>query len=500
MSKRITVTDFGNGIADNKYSRTVGQCSFSKNFDLTMMRNVLFPLPGVATDSTGQTNIAIIKPGSDNQMWGLGEDGSGNGKMYSKADAASNWASSTAGLTAPAAASSTFLVEHRSKWYFARSAAGVIYSVNLDGTGASAATARTIASATFLAAHRHSKNDKIYFAYTTSSGAFIASYDGSSWADTALSSLPTNFTPTALWEYDTMLAIVGYVANESFLYLWDCDETRVTITASEPLGACRARVMNSIDGYLIIVSDYPANTSSSEVSKSVIFHAYGGGKPQIIKQITSYNVADSSAAVTINPKVNFVDAGKFFFSFDLTGNKTIHGLSSLSRNKNNGLWVYTVEQGATNDNSETSVLAAARIAGYTYFVHTSVGTITRTINSSVLDSLFAQTCIYETLVNPEMPDGDWMQKKQLLSFEIFTEPLYSAAQVVVKYRVDSTSAFSTTIMTKTATSPDTRLTHYKAVTASGDRFVSGTNIEFRIESTKGARIVGYAYEYDILKI
>jgi hypothetical protein len=93
-----------------------------------------------------------------------------------------------------------------------------------------------------------------------------------------------------------------------------------------------------------------------------------------------------------------------------------------------------------------------------------------------------------------MNPDDFDLLKELGAVAAYVVPLTSTGQVVMQYRVDGGAW--TDIFTKTSTSPDSTLTMCEAVVdASGTAFKEGTYYEFRLTSTGGAQIAGYAYRY-----
>ncbi len=280
-----------------------------------------------------------------------------------------------------------------------------------------------------------------------------------------------------------------------------------TIAKTIPWGSGALKVLNNLNGILIGVSALAAEVSDAaqDQDKILIKVWDGGSEPVVIKEITATRLTSTGPSVAINQKVNFIQNNRLYFSINVVNghaNKNYYGLWSVGKNKF-GRWTVTLERQATNDGSETGVLAAAMYGDFLTCVHTSAGTITNTVNGDTLSNIYTATSVHESTINPEMPDVDRPRKKRLKSIFATYLPLPTDGQVVLKYRVDVLpSATGTTLGNGWTTifteATDAQVKTKMVLDAAGSEFTEGYNYEFRLESTGGAIIVDYGYEYDVI--
>lgn len=500
--KTVPVNRFDNGVGDSKYDKETASFAMSKHFDTSTLPHVLTPYRGMASDITGQAQIGNLLIGSNGYVYGLGNSG-GSGKIYKKDILVSNtWVQMNPGSLGGSPSYDCF-GEYKARIY-AGSGGTTIYSYDINEIGGS--NSHALAYTNICAPFVHPSDDYQYFGYDNK----IASNNNGSWTDVALT-LPSNLTITALASWGNYLAIavtptvgltasIGGGAAESYVILWD---RSATTTNLEPInwGTGVLRVLKNYNGALIGVSDTGGSSSNVQDRDSVLVKYYSGGQPQLIKELVTEKQTTTFPDAAINPRVSFVYRNRFYFSANIVGGSTSpshYGLWSLGKGKQSNRYGVVIERIATNDNSETGVIAAIITGDVAVMVHSAVGTITSSINTSIIATAYQATSVYESLVNPEMEGIDYYRNKQLVSVTGHFRPLTSSGQVVMKYRVDSDGDW-TTIFTKTSTSPDADTTSIEALRdASGGSFTSGRQYEFRLESTGGAEIVGFTYKYDIL--
>lgn len=498
--RTITVNNFSEGIQPSRFSHTIGGFAISKHFDTTSYPNRLMPYRGMTADTTGQTNVGNLIILRDGSIVGIGTDGSGNGKLYRKASMTDGWAAISNG-TGGGSVEYNFCVEYKvsaARRIFFATGGNKIYIA--DPSGASSINDHDLSYANIAQGVVHPNDDILYIPYDNK----IASYnDGTTtWTDVALT-LPNFFRITCIVPYGNYLAIFCAtslsgtdVPNKSMCFLWNRDDTLVEVSEAIDWGTGVVRVANYVDGILMALTDLSGASATILDRDMVQIKGYGGGAPYVIDELSTDKQTTTAPDAVINGRVNFIYRGKWYFSLNLQGGSTspsYYGLFSLSKSKVTGRYVTNLERVATNDNSETGVLAAVIQGDYALMVHTAVGTVTRSISSSTIATAFAATSVLESLVNPQMPNKDYSLLKKLRSFSIYTSPLTSAGQIVVKYRVDGGSWV--TIFTKTSTLPDTDVAAYTQRRTASGQFTDGRNFEFRIESTGGAEIIGYAYQY-----
>lgn len=509
--KTIVVKNFGNGIADDIYEGNAGEFSIAKHFDILTYPYRLQPLRGMTAD-TANTGIGNMIAASDGKMYGVGVDGSNAGKaaMWQRSTygATDDWAQLGSGNGINVLAIPTMIVEFPSE----SNGRNIIYASTgeltairtSDGNQANKALSFTNIGQGFL----HPQDKGLYIPYDNLIA--VLPYN------TAIASISTGvFTLSSIYQIPCLTNYGNYLAipcfnpnvpsiNGSVLFLWDRDTSNPLPNESVPWNG-QLKVLNNINGTLVgvSVSNATDSTTSSD-SNSILIQGYEGGSPFLIKEIIAHHFINTgSPTVTINSNVNFVYKNRLYFSVNIVPNdslsNTYYGLWSVGKNKS-GHWTVNMERIATNNNSETGILACAIKGDFASMCHTAIGTLTKTINGATSSTTYAATSIYESLVNPDMDESDKLFEKKLQAVSCHFLPLVTGQQIVMKYRVDSVSSSDwITIFTKTSTSPNTKLTAYETPKPVSGQFRDGRNYEFQIISTGGAVVTGFGYKFEINK-
>jgi len=524
----INIHNFGNGMADDYVKAGVGEFSVSKHFDILTYPNRLQPVRGMAADTanTGIGNIIISQ--SNGLMYGVGKNadapGTGGKLWYRTGYGGSDgWSAlSTNQLSGAVIRSDDYalLVEYPdangTRKIFWASTNLIVFS---DPAGGSSAENGALTFTTISQGFVHPKDKALYFGYQTGSATYIAKYDGSlgapfsssgvlnvsAWNKTALT-LPSQYRVYSVTNFGNWLAIAvtstasGSGVTTSGVYLWDRDTSLVTLSEFIPWGG-QLKVLNNLGGPLVGISSQSAATNGSvqDADSLQISVWNGGAEPESIKEIIAqHNITSSFPSCVVNPNVNFVYNRRLYFSANVIpndGTTALYGLWSFGKNKN-GNYATTIERMATNDGSETGVLAAAIAGDFVSMAHTAVGTLTYTINGATSVASYAATSVFESSINPEMSEIDRLKKKQLATVVALYPPLVSGQSVALKYRVDSLKSGSWTTIATDSTVGSTRLEMTSL--SDGTSFTAGTNYEFRLDDVGGVPILTWAYKYNPL--
>lgn len=549
MCARVVVERFGEGMSDDRFEYGTGNFSASKYFDIFTYPRRLVPTRTTTTDNAVSTGIGNLLVGSDGIIYGLGNDGTNNQQLYKKADNATNWAALSNGKTGSSAVNGDLFIEYadtgaeaNKRSIFCNGNAGI---GALDKSNGGGVRTHSLTYTSLSQGLVHPKNDRLYIPYTTSTGTFIARYDGSlglpdnagAWADTALTAIPTALVVTSVSFYGNYLAIAcaprgafalnatGKVLSnsssagqfKSIVYLWDMDESLNTISETIDWGTGILQVLNNLNGRLVGISNVGGGTAgiSNIIDRnSIEIKTWAGGVAQLVKEISTERQTTTVPSVNVNPNVNFIYRDRLYFSIDIVGGSTSpsrYGLWAFGLSKTSGRYAVTIERGATTDDSETSVLAAAATGDYFSMVYTTAGTMGFSVNNSNLTSPFNATSYYESCVNPGMlllrnTRHDFALRKQLTAVAVSFLPLIAGQTVIAKYRVDSSSGATgtlgagwTTIRTYTSANAGKNvdsLTYFETTRdAANNSFSAGSYFEFRLETTGGAVITEYSYKY-----
>lgn len=518
----IFINRFNNGMASDIYNARIGQASVVRHFDILTYPNRLFPLRGMTAESVTNSKIGnIIISSINGLLYGVGEDQLNpgtSGKLWQRSGygALDVWQSvPTNNQLGGSVYNAAFLVDWRnagqSRTLYWACTNSLIAS---DPTGASGTSIQALTFSTIGQGFVHPSDQILYFPYQTTTncliGALVTNAAAFGGLNATALTLPKQYRVYNLCSYGNYLAIPGSTTtgasvSASRVFFWNRDTTQ-SWDYDISWGNSDLRVLNNLNGTLIGISTSSTTngfSGTSQDSTSILIKGYNGGDPFLIREIQATHLVSNSSQpiVTINPNVNFIYKNRMYFSVTIDPQDGISnvykGLWSIGQN-DQGLWTVSIERMATNDNSETGVLAAAIVGDFVSMVHTAEGTLTYTTNGITSASTYGATSTYESVVNPEMPGEDVIQDKNLVAVACHTLPLTTGAQVVMKVRVDSNNlADWKTLFTKTATTPDTKATVYETQITTAMNVPDGRNIEFRIESTGGAQITGFSYKYSV---
>src|SRR3990167_3503304 len=367
-----------------------------------------------------------------------------------------------------------------------------------------------ISSNTFTTAHQavtytqifqglvHSKDDILYVPYYNGTASYIASYNDSSWNLTALT-LPTSMIPVCISEYGNYLAIACKQKNiqsgPSVVYLWDRDSSLSTLSESINWGPESLEMIEEIDGALVGVSVF-ANTSTETITTrpKIVFKVYAGGSPRA-QQFLEIPLTSSTVNANQLPTVNLTNGvamvkqkenNRVLFNLSCEINSVQYdAIWAIARLADGSLSV-SIDRLMNNDTALTSNLVEPKgffkFGDYMVVGFEDNGTYVAnmTINAATFT---AQTSVYESLVF-----GESYLKFKLKSAGVMTEPLLAAGQVVLKYKIDAETSF-TTIFTHTT---DDSLFHEAInIESSGNALPEFRELTLRIESTGGAVVTGF---------
>lgn len=502
----IAVSKFHRGMADDYQDGGVGEFSVSKHFDILSNPKRLQPLRGMVTDTAG-TKIGNMLTATDGLIYGLGTDVANPtlGTVWSKVGYGASDAWTQRGTNGGYAVVYGLFVDYpaqtntRNLIFAVSDGASNKKIIAMRGSDGNSDTSQTLSFATIGQGLVFPTTPTIlYIPYDNK----IAIYTGAT-ITAAQFTIGSQYTIPCLSFLANYLAIPAYSGSgsgvqSSLVHLWDRDLSNTLPNQTVPWGQGQLKVLNNLGGVLIGVSTLSANYNGSvQDSDSILIKIYeGGAEPTLIKEIKATRLTSTAPSVAINPNVNFIYKNRLYFSVNIVNGGTApayYGLWSVGRNKLTGEWAVTLERVATNDNSETGVLAAAIAGDFVSMVHTTVGTIVSTINGNSLSSIYGATSVYESSINQDMTDLDKEKQKQLMAVYATYLPLPVDASVVMKYRVDSSANGAwTTIFTETTDG----ITYTERQDASGVSFTDGRKYEFRLESVGGAIITGWGYKYD----
>jgi hypothetical protein len=501
---KVILNSYSGGIVNDPRNPSQDVARVVTNFDIVSKKNSLLPYRSSEDGNSNSTNDlmqswCIAKNTSspttsgDFSLFGLGRQTASNKvRIFKKnlttgasSDLDDNGWTETSNNTASAQSTpnyNLFVYYPKLGMIFGAHGSRYIYEYDPDGGTAFNETDADLTSFTNIGQGIvHSKDDILYIPYDNK----IAKNDNGTWTTTALT-LPSQYYITSICEFNDFIAIGAAPVDgvsTSRVFIWDRSTTLATVNESIDWGSGNLKVIEEIGGFLVGISlDGGASTTFKD---RVIFRYFTGAGAVAFDYMEG-----SSSSVLLQAKQKINNRIYFAMSFSLNGS-TRHGVWSYGRGGQGFNLVH--ERTPNNDTS----ISTGPMRGFFYvgnylfqaFVDASSNhTVTKTDDSAT----YAHTSKLESQINPKMVLEDRPKLKQLNSIAIgYTSG--ASGQVIVKYRVDSSSSYTTVC---TCTTTGVNVLEFKD--ASGVSFTSGREYEFSIESSLGAEIIYFDYDYSVI--
>ena len=304
--------------------------------------------------------------------------------------------------------------------------------------------------------------------------------NNTSW-DGLVLTLPSNMKIVSATPHGNYLAIgcvtLGDLAVKSIVFLWDRDSSLTTLTERIDFGDGSIEYLHSVYGNLFsVMSFYPSSAYANKRAMLLVKVAIGN-QAKLVNFLTS---DVTSGIVVYQNKVVKNDRLYFPAKVQLNGDTRI-GIWSMDSNGELSLEI--VNPDAT---SFQGIYALANVWLMSHSGDYSDDLLDNEYDTDSTGSRYSLTspCVYESL---KFDGGDASMKKKLIGVTVMHEPLPTLGQVVLKYRKDEETNW-TTIFTHTT---DNSISHDAInIESSGANFPEFNEIQFRIESTGGAVITG----------
>ena len=464
MIKEIIIERFEGGISDDIRQNTSNSFALSQHFDI-FSPNKLKPYRGHVDDGIVDTEGIQNFLYYGTTMYGYGNISAAvdRPKIFEKIDPPTGvWTASTTAEASTGLRYTNAFVQYKGYLY------GWSGGANLWRYQVSTSTfTSTYQAITFTAVAQGIvglKDDVLYLPYNNK----IATIDNTTFVAASLT-LPTTDVITQVAEYGNYIAIAvkpSSVSPKSKVYLWD----RVSSDVTEVIdwGEGTLAVLGNIEGRLVGVSIVGGGSTFS-INPKIVIKMYSGGTPEIIKTIS-----DTSITVSGNGLVN---GDKFYFMVSSTN---FNGVFVVGRTSSSYNYAVTIDRSFNNDTAISSPTNIFIIGDYLFVAYGSNGNerVVRTVNGTAATNFLA-TSIYES--QKFRSDGN----AQLLKTRVECVALPTDGQIVLKYRKDAETSW-TTIFTNTT---DNSVGHTgNNIESSGIALPQFKEIQFRIESTGGAEI------------
>ena len=437
----IKIRNFFGGISDDARKVSSNEFIVSKHFDIFSQPNRLIPYRSLEADthdgstSTGMKQYVVkdfLYASASAKLYGLGQTGAGLTKIVQKADATTgNWSLPSSSEGNGAVQNGCFVEYKDYAWGFQGTTQVWRWGL-LSGSPSITNSQGTVGTITSVAQGVIAKDDNLYLPYNNK----IARVNSSSTVTDAVLTLPSNYKITSICNYGNYLAIgcapISTFNGVSKVFLWNL--TSSDVQEAIDWGEGELRVLETIEGILVGVTDRYLNNAVGAGKGSMIIQAYSGGTPQVLKEV--FTLALSGKTM---PTSKAVKNNRLFFSAKIMTNSAgttyDEGIWSFGRKNASYPWALTLD--IVDENvSSAGIQAFGTAANYFFITHSSDGSIDKTNDAAT----YAFTSIYESQI---FDFGDTTVTKQLKSFSIYTAPLPATSSITVKYKVDSDTAWTT---------------------------------------------------------
>lgn len=503
---------FSGGIVNDLRDPSTGVAKVVSNFDINTSPNRLIPYRSSEDGNSNSANdtmqnFCIAKNTSsptsanDYSLFGLGRlTASDKVRIFKKnlstgasTDLDDNTWTETANNVGSAVSTvnyNLFIYYPRLGMIFGAHGNRYIYEYDPDGGTAMNETDADLTAFTNIAQGIvHSKDDILYVPYDNK----IAKNDNGTWTVAALT-LPTQVYITSICEYGNYIAVATAPISglgSSRVYIWDRDSSLTTLTENIDWGDGIIKVIEEMDGFLIGISSSAITGGSTPIQKNKItFKYYTGAGAKSFFELEDEAIGTQSTILRQN-KQKYRGRLHFMMSIYLNGSLR-EGVWSFGKNGDRFNLVH--ERTANND----TAIQAGGIRGFLYvgdylFISSINASSAYIVMKTDDGATYSATSIFETVINPEMKNEDKIKLKQLTSISIgYRTRSAVSGQVVVKYRVDNGSY----VTVCTCTTTGTNVLEFKD--AVGVPFTKGREYEFRLESTLGAEIINFEYDYSVI--
>lgn len=492
MSEKI-INNFSGGIAQDIREPKTNTFSYSSGFDAFSSPRKLTPYRTMETESIdsgtlsnfAMSEVVIMKDAVNTNIYALGQAGAAdlNAKFFQKSPAMDISASFQAATNGEDTTNSVLrgtLTTYKSKLYCLKTDNTDTFLVQYDHLGAATTTKADAGAATTLTGltnisfgvrpFRHPMDDILYIAH----GCTISKLNNTTLTRNVFT-LPDDLYITSICDFGAYLFIMCspvFGGSSSKAYLWNRDTSLTTATEVIDFGQGSAMVAENINGAVVVVMSNripTTNTVFNHYTKLMV-KVYAGGVP-----VTVYETTTTSETFNLyNFKAKHDNRVYFACSASLNGT-ALHQIWVCGKN-GSGNWFVSPDRLVNNNTTLTGSIQGFSIIGdYLWVGFNGDGSFYRTRYSSAT----YPTATYESLINPDMPEGERSKKKKLEYVAVSKASTSGALAVYVS--VDG-GAYNQVI----ALPASGKLGQKETRLSTGSPFTDGYEYKFKIESTNGA--------------
>jgi hypothetical protein len=248
-------------------------------------------------------------------------------------------------------------------------------------------------------------------------------------------------------------------------------------------GEGELRVLDTVEGYLVGITDRYLNSANGAGKGSMIVQIYtGGNSANVVKEIFTQTLNGKTI-----PLSKAVRNNRIFWSAKImtntAGTEYDEGIWSFGRKNVNSPFALNLD--IIDENVDTDGIEAfGTAANYFFITHSNDGSIDKTNDANT----FAFTSALETTIfNFDASETE----KRLEQVRVAFSPLTSGQSLTVKYKVDEETTWST-IGTFNTVGENSYTFHN--IEATDVPFKSGKEFKFRLESLGGLEITELALQ------
>src|SRR3990167_8048154 len=503
----IIINRFDGGISDDPRQPIANMGAMVKHFNI--FDNPFKLTPYRSTEADTATNVSStdaktydirnFQLGSNGQLYGLGKNANGYPKVLKKTDPTTgNWLSSNGGNAATAEGEGTaarivgcFIEWQSAFWFFQ----GTDVFKVLISNGVSSDQGNIGATPTTVAQGIVGADNNLYLPYNNK---LVRVNSSGTVTDDVSPAIPSDMRITSVTRYTGGYLAIGCAygtsatatpAGRSQVFIWDMVSTTFSDVVDWGEGALMC--LGNVEGRVVGITDKYITSALGLTRGSMVVRMWAGGIPQVVKEIvTNQTVSTTTQARILNEVV--IKNNKMYwvasvpFNQSTTTQSTHHlGIWVFGRKNNNSNFTISldyIEEGIDTSNFFIRSFGAA--GDYWFINHSADGSITKTDDTAN----YTFTSIYESQI---FNLGDNSILKKIIGITVNTAPMPTAGQVVLKYRKDEETSY-TTIFTHTT---DNSLTHSAVnIESSGATLPTFRELQLRIESVGGAEIVAYSFK------
>ena len=490
MSKQvqIVIEDFAGGISDDPRKVAPTEFQITKHFDIFSNPKRLTPYRSLEADTETSVSATDLKqyfvrdflyPSASGKLYGLGQTAGGLTKILQKAVAESGLWTTPASSEGNGAVKNGCFFEYKDYAWGFQGTNQIFKWGLLSGTPSITNSVSTVgATITSVANGIIAADGNGYMAYNNVIVRIAT--DASTITDSA-KTVPTNYKITSIANYGSYMAI-GCSPKDSFngkstVFLWNLSSDLFAETID--WGEGDLRVLEPVEGMLVGVTDRYLNNATGAGRGSMIIQGYTGGAAQVLKEVFTQALVGKTIPISKAVKNN-----RLFFAAKIMTNSagTTYNEGIWSFGRKNTNYSYSLTLDIIDENIDTDGIESfGTAANYFFIAHSGDGSVDKTNDAAT----YAFTSIYESQI---FNFGDVDSDKMLNSLKVSFRSQAAGETVTAKYRVDGATSW-TTIGSESTDGTLSRT--FLSIESTDVAFAAFREVEFRLESTGGAEILGF---------